>query len=570
MKRYWIVLLAMVLSLALAACGGAQEEAEAPLDTEEATPAEATEEEATALPGEAVQVRIGWGGSPDSLNPGLGVLTEAYTLYELVYDSMYQLQLDGTYELELAEDAQVSEDGLVWTFTLRDGITFHDGEPLTADDVVFSYELYQTQEDFPFLPIYTEYFDSVEAPDEQTVIITLSEAIPNMESQLIFLYVLPEHVWSQLENPSEFQNLEMIGSGPFRLSEYRQNEFVTLTSVKDHHLYSPKIDGIVFQTFDSQDALVQALRTGQVDMITEMPNTAVATLRNEAGIEVVSGAPLAPSVADIILNVTEDDLCPLDDGVCSGHPALKDRQVRLALSHATDKQQIIDVVLLGLGSPGLTLIPDGLGIYFNDQIVDYEFDIDLANQILDEAGYLDTNDDGVREMPDGSQPLTFRLNWPSDSTNLPRMAELLSASWGQIGIRTELAALDPDTLTSICCPTFDFDVILWGWGSDPDPAFLLSVMTTDEIPTGTSESGYSNPEYDELYARQATELDDDERIAIIHRMQEIVHHDIPYIIPYYDQAVQAYRTDRFTGWITGADKLALEDLTSLVVIEPVR
>jgi peptide/nickel transport system substrate-binding protein len=304
-------------------------------------------------------------------------------------------------------------------------------------------------------------------------------------------------------------------------------------------------------------------------MITEMPNTAVASLRDDPNVDVVSGPPLAPDVTDIIFNITSEENCPADDGVCSGHPALKDLNVRLALAHATDKQQIIDVVLLGLGNPGLTLVPDSLPPFYNDQIVDYAFDIDLANQILDDAGYDDTDGDGVREMPGGGEPLDFRLNWPSDSTNLPRMAELLAASWGQIGIQTEQAALDPDTLTSICCPAFDYDVILWGWGSDPDPAFLLSVMTTDEIPTGTSESGYSNPEYDELYAQQQTALDLDQRVAIIHQMQEIAHRDIPYIIPYYALATQAYRTDRFTGWITDAGKLALEDLTSMTVIEPI-
>ena len=168
-----------------------------------------------------------------------------------------------------------------------------------------------------------------------------------------------------------------------------------------------------------------------------------------------------------------------------------------------------------------------------------------------------------------TNPLIFRLNWPSDSTNLPRMAELLAATWGEVGVATEQQALDPDALTSICCPSFDFDVILWGWGSDPDPGFLLSVMTTDEIPTGTSESGYSNAEYDELYSQQATTLDLDERAAIIYRMQEIAHYDIPYIIPYYDQAVEAFRTDRFQGWQTDAGKVSLEDVTSLTVIEPV-
>jgi len=402
------------------------------------------------------------------------------------------------------------------------------------------------------------------------VVITLSEAIPNMESQLVFLYVLPKHIWEPYaDNAAEFENAEMIGSGPFKLTEYAQSEFVHLAAVKDHYLYPPKIDEVVFQTFDNQDALVQAIRTGQVDMITEMPSTAVSALRNEENVELVTGAPVAPEVTDIILNVTEPENCPEEDGVCSGNPALLDHDVRVALAHATDKQHIIDVVLGGLGSPGTTLIPDGLGIFYNSDLVDYIYDPELAKSILDDAGYLDTDGDGVRETPDG-QPMVFRLNWPSDSVVAPRMAELLSTMWGEVGVELELQALDPDALTAVCCPTFDYDVIIWGWGSDPDPGFLLSVMTTDEIPTGNSETGYSNPVYDELYVEQQTELDRDKRKEIIWEMQQIVFDDLPYIIPFYPLAVQAYRADRFTGWITDQPKLALQDTTSLVVIEPVQ
>ncbi|MEZ4583835.1 MAG: ABC transporter substrate-binding protein [Caldilineaceae bacterium] len=291
------------------------------------------------------------------------------------------------------------------------------------------------------------------------------------------------------------------------------------------------MDGAVFQTFDNQDALVQALRTGQLDMITEMPNTAVPSLRNEADIQVVTGPPASPSVSDIIFNLTTPETCPPDDGVCSGHPALLDVTVRRALAHATDKQQIIDVTLLGLGTPGLTLIPDSLGIWYNAGIEDYAFDIDEANRLLDEAGYVDSDGDGVRDMPDGSQPLRFRVNWPSDSTWASRGAEILAGTWSQIGVATELQALDPDALTSVCCPTFDYDVILWGWGSDPDPdpAFLLSVMITDEIPTGTSETGYSNPGTTTCTgSRQSrwTWMHCD----IVWRMQEIVRDDVVYII----------------------------------------
>lgn len=514
-------------------------------------------------------VRIGWAGKPDTLNPGMAILTEAYTLFELVYDSMYELNLDGSFTLSLAESASVSDDGKVWTFKIRDGVKWHDGQPLTAEDVAWTYNLYKDTPEYPYLNgYYTTYFDTVEATDNGEVVLTLTEAIPNIESQLVFLYILPKHIWENVDK-LEYENVEMIGSGPFKMAEYVKDEFARLTANKDHFSTPPKVDEVIFQTFENQDALVQAIKTGQVDMVTEMPNTAAESLKADENIELVVGAPLAPGVTDIIFNQLEPENCP-EGGICSGHPALRDRNVRLAMAHATDKQKLIDVILLGLGNPGLTLIPDGLGVWYNDSLVDYEYNVDKANQILDDAGYVDADGDGIRDLPDGSAPLTFRLNWPSDSINAPRMSELLAEMWGEIGITLEPQAVDPDALTSQCCPAFDFDLIIWGWASDPDPSALLYVYTTESIPTGSSETGYSNPEYDELYAQQQVELNFEKRKDVVWQMQKMVFDDVVYIIPFYDANVQAYRTDRFTGWITDQAKVELSDVTSLVVIEPVK
>lgn len=521
--------------------------------------------------GQPAVVRIGWAGSPDTLNPGMAILTEAYTIFELVYDSMYELNLDGSFTLSLAESVTNSDDGLVWTYKIRDGIKWHDGEPLTAEDIAFTYNLYKDTPEYPYLNgYYTPYFDTIVATENNEVVLTLTEAIPNIESQLVFLYVLPKHIWEGVDK-LEYENFEMVGSGPFKMAEYVQSEFVRLTANKEHFLTPPKVDEVVFQTFENQDALVQSLKTGQVDMITEMPNTAAESLKAEENVQLVVGSPLAPGVTDIIFNQTDPENCPTDEGgLCTGHPALRDREVRLAMAHATDKQKLIDVVLLGLGNPGLTLIPDGLGVWYNDSLQDYTFDVAKANQILDDAGYADTDDDGVREMPDGSQPLVFRLNWPSDSTVAPRMAELLSEMWAEIGVELEPQAVDPDALTAQCCPAFDFDIMIWGWASDPDPSALLYVYTSEAIPTGSSETGYSNPAYDELYAQQQVTLDFDARRDIVWEMQKIVHDDVVYIIPFYDASVQAFRTDRFTGWITDQAKVELADVTSLVLIEPVK
>jgi peptide/nickel transport system substrate-binding protein len=560
-RRTWLYLTPVIILL-LTACIRQTAPADAPMqDTLSA-----------AATGPAV-VRIGRKGSPDSLNPGVAQLSEASSIFALVYDFLFNLELDGTYSPILTESYQASDDGLVWTFKIRPNFKFHDGQPLTAKDVAFSYNFYKANADFPLLNAYTQFFDTIEAPDDYTLMIKLTQAIPNLESHLYSLPVLPEHIWAahtEGKEPVEFLNEGMIGSGPFKLLEYKQNEFVHLAANKEHPLTPPKVDEVIFQVFANEDALVQAIQTGQVDMISELPNTAMATLRTAENVKLVIGAPLYPEAADIAINQIKPEDCPTEaGGKCTGHPALRDRNVRLALAHATDKQNLIDVLLLGLGKPGLTLIPHGLGPWYNHTLQDYPFDITVANQILDDAGYLDTDGDGVREMPDGMRPLIFRLQWPSDLITAPIMAELLSQTWSQIGIQVEPQAVDPDTLIALCCPGFDYDLMVWNWYSDPDPDFLLKLMSTEAILGASNESGYSNPEYDDLYNRQGAELELEKRQALVWQMQEIVHSDVVYIIPYYPQQVQAYRTDRFTGWLSDQSRLALEARSSLVRLMPI-
>ena len=173
-------------------------------------------------------VRIGIGGSPDSLNPGNGLLSEAYTLYELVYDTPIAINQAGEFVPELATDWSVADDGTTWTMHIRDDAVFHDGEPVTAEDVAFSIQLYKDTEDFPYMPSYASYFETIEATDDTTVTLTTKDPIGNFEANIVFMYVLPKHIWEDVDDPIEFQNEEMIGSGPFKLAEYKRREFTRL------------------------------------------------------------------------------------------------------------------------------------------------------------------------------------------------------------------------------------------------------------------------------------------------------------------------------------------------------
>lgn len=511
-------------------------------------------------------LRIGWAGSPDALHPGRAVLSQAYTLFGLVYDSMFRLELDGSFTPILARHWQASEGGHTWTFALRPGFVFHDGRPLTARDVVFSYNFYKDHPDFPLLGTYTRALEQVSAPDDSTVVIRLREPVPDIQSQLVFLYVLPEHVWAAQD--SRFTDGGMTGSGPFSLKEYQADQFVCLAANRRHPLNPPQLDEVIFQTFANQDALVQALRTGQVDLITEMPNTAVASLRQADHIQLAIGPPQPPETTNLLINQLAPEHCP-PGSTCSGHPALRDRRVRQALALAVDKRKLIEVVLLGMGTPGLTLIPEGLGRWYNNTLQDYAFDPARARTLLDQAGYRDSDGDGVREMLDQSRPLEFRFNWPSDSPAAPRTAQLLAAMWKEVGVATQLQSVDPDALTAACCPGFDYDLILWAWDSDPDPSLLLGAMSSGRIPAGANETGYANPEYDALYQRQAAELDPEQRRQLVWELQRLALQDVVYLVPYYAHRVQACRTDRFAGWPANPPKVALEHPSSLTVIRAV-
>lgn len=590
-------MLVLLLAGVLAACGGsapatqqptagsagqptgaapaaAEPTAAAPAEQSTAAPATAAPTAATASATSGGILSIGRSATPDSLNPGVAYLSEAFDIINLVYDTLITTDLRNQAQPQLAKEWSVSADGKVWTFKLHDGAKWHDGQPVTAEDVAFTFNMIKGFEAFALIKTYTNLLAKAEAPDATTAVLTFEQPVANTDERFSSVYILPKHIWEKLKDEkaaSEFENLDMVGSGPFKLAEFKSSEFTRLTANKEHYLTPPKIDELIFKVYKNDDAMVQALKSGEVDLISP-PSTVVRTLQSESNIKVEIGKQLA--LTDIILNTTDPKNCPKDVGKCTGHPALRDVKVRQALSYATDKQALIDTVLLGLGAPGLTLVMPGHGDGFAKDVQDYPFDIEKAKQILEEAGYKDTDGDGIREMPaDPSKPLSFRYSFPSDQSagTGPRFFETLRDSWKQAGVEISLQAMEGDALTSVCCPAFDFDVINWGWGAGSDPSSLLYIATTDEIPTGNSETGYSNPEYDTLFKEQEITVDKAKRNEILHQMQQILVRDVPYIVAYYSQNVEAYRSDKFQGWVVDPEGLlSLSGRISLTTVTPVQ
>ena len=534
------VLLTLVIvgAMLLTACGATPEPTEPPAPTEPAQATQAAEPtEAAPESTEPVTLRVGTTYIWDTANPAIGWYN--YTLRYLLYDTLVEEAGISNFVPGLAEDWDFGEDGLVWTFKIREGATFHDGTPCTAEDVAWSLN-WTIENEIETFAFYLANFAEIVALDPTTLQVTLSDPVGNMEYLLMYVWILPRSVWEGMtaDDILEFEDLSAgIGTGPYKLVEWVEGEYLILEANKDYWRGAPAMDRVVWQEFATEDAAVQALIAGEIDVIAAdtIPSTAIQTLEAAENIEV----PIMESTAidELILNSHENGSQPA---------SLNDPAVRLAIAHAIDKQQIVNVAYLGYADAASVVIPRSMGDWHNSDVQDIPFDIAEGNRILEEAGYVDSDNDGVREDADGN-PLEYRLYATEDATPV-RILEIISDGLSQIGISAPPQPMDEDSLIGLY-PDFDFDLIYWGWGLDPDPDFAMLIFTCDQREEGGwSDSGYCNEEFEEMYLEQAVTVDHEARRELIWQMQEKLFNERPYIVLTYAKTVQAYRSDRFTGF----------------------
>lgn len=485
----------------------------------------------------------------DSFNPFLGIEAEAYEMWALTYDYLITYSMeDMSPEPGLAESWETSEDGLTWTFDIREGVTWSDGEPLTAADVAFTYN--RILDGGPEATTWESYFTGVttiEAPDDTTVVLTLEE--PNAVLPLIPVPIIPEHVWSGIDEkavktyaaePSDGE--PVVGSGPFRLIEGTAGgSTVRFEANPDYWQGTPHIDELVFRVYKAEDPMVQALQKGEIDFAEGITALQVRSLEGADGIYAQNGD--SPGFDEIAINTGAVDTEtgePLGDG----HPALQDPAFRFALNFAIDREQLIDKAYQGAGDPADTIVPALYTDFHWDPPTEdaFEFDLDRADELLAEAGYT-REGDGARLMPDGSPIGTMRLFARSESKVSTTVMDYFAEWLGELGIETETTVMESNKLTNVILDG-EFDFFEWGWYVEPDPNSMLSYMTCDQR-GGWSDSWYCNEEYDALYEQQAGENDDATRQDLVKQMQEILYYDSPYLFTAYSSIAEAYRSDRW-------------------------
>jgi peptide/nickel transport system substrate-binding protein len=460
---------------------------------------------------------------------------------QLVYDKLLEYDAQLNTLPALATKQETSNGGTTVTYLLRSGVSWHDGQPFSADDVVFTFSLIKNEGLSQYAQWLVDMID-VKAVGPNKVVARFKK--PQAFDPGLAIPILPQHIWKG-KSSADIQkdaNEPPIGTGPFTFSSWKRGESVAVARNDNFWGPPPGASNVIWVLYQNEDVMAQGLRGGDVDILTEVPPTIWDGLQGDANLHLVSLPGF--SFHHIGFNVSSSSKS-------GGNPLLLDRTVRQAMSLAVDRNQLVQLALAGHGKPGSVLLPPALG--------DWQLQIpaaqqlnanpNKAKQLLDQAGYIDRNGDGVRESP-GGKDLSFRLIAIDSTTVDVRAAQLFRDAAQAVGVKLTLNTLDENTLGSTVynAAAPDWDIFVWGWDSGVnDPDYLLGVPLTSQI-GGNNDVYYSNPVYDHLYDQQASELDRTKRLALVHRMQQLYYEDAAYIVMWYQDKLQAYRTDTWTGW----------------------
>ncbi len=522
---------------------------------------------ALILPGAApvaaadpVVLRVGTTQDLDSLNPFATILVVGYEVFGLTYNYM----VDSGPDLEpvpgYADRWERAADGKSWSFHVRDGMQWSDGTPATSADACFSWQL-GVDAIANEVSLGTGYLDptmvdagvtAVSCPDASTVVVTTDDASDRVLQ--IAIPIIPKHIWGdetyETIGDAKF-DAPLVGTGPYQAVEWQTGQFIRLERNPNYwgeqNGFQDEVDIIIYK---GADTMVQALKAGELDYAHGVNAEQLNALQTDPNIATVAGS--ANGWTQLAFNGYG---ASNGKTIKNGGPstkALLDPKFRDALGYAVDRQALVDRVLGGYGDVGNTIVPPVLTQWHVEPTTPRTFDLELAKQKLDAAGYpLDA--DGQRLDKEGKR-INLRLFMPDSDDNYPKAAEFVAAWYGELGIKVTTQVLSSATLGELIYPPeagkgykADYDIELWGWSGGIDPNGLLSVFKCDAIGS-SSDSQYCNPAYDKMYDDQLAAASAEERKAILVDMQNVVYDDAVYDILYYDANLIAYRTDRFAGW----------------------
>ncbi len=437
-----------------------------------------------------------------------------------IYNCLTQYQLkDGAIEVvpDLSESWEANDDLTEYTFRLKQGVTWHDGQPFTADDVKFTFEAILNPNVNAALRGPVSSIDRVEVVDEHTVRFILKRPFAPLPVMLGYNQaIVPKHLLEgqDLNQPTEFLK-NPIGTGPFKFKEFVQGSHLEAVANPDFFDGAPYLDGIVFKVIPDGNARVAQAKAGEIDFtVIEPPQ--VDALKGADNVEIRE----APQVNYYFFAVNHTV------------PRLQDVRVRRALSHAIDKQAIVDRILRGYGQVATGPINPLLGDYYNPNVTTYEYDMDKAAALLKEAGWT-KGPDGVLVNASGER-FTILFNGPKGFPVMEQVITYAQQQYQKLGIEVTLDIVDwPVHLEKY--RNLEYDLLMEWWITPPDPDLYDHYFSE----SAQNRWAYKNPQLDELLVQARSEADRAKRVQLYHQIQKLIAEDLPVIYLYYPRELQA-------------------------------
>jgi len=455
-------------------------------------------------------------GEPSNLIPMLASDSASHSVSGLIYNGLVKYDTDLSVIGDLAESWDISKDGLVITFHLRKGVKWTDGVEFTAEDVMFGFKTI-TDEKTP--SAYKEDFLQVkkaEVMDRYTFRVTYGKPFAPALTSWQSLVVLPRHLLEGRDITKSEMTRNPVGLGPYKLVKWVSGQELVLEANKDYFEGRPYIDRYIYKVIPDPATMFLVLKTGEVDMMgltpiqyTKQTDTAFFK-RNFQKYRYP-----AFSYTHLAFN--------------QKHPWFSDKRVRQAMAYAIDKNEVVDVVLFGLGSPATgPYVPNTWP--YNPNVKKYDYNPEKAKELLKEAGWQDTDGDGILDR-DG-KPFRFTILTNAGNNLRKNTATIIQSRLEQIGVKVMIRTVEWSTFVNQFIDKKRFEAVLLGWsiGLDADQYDIWHSSKTKE--KELNFISYSNPEVDELLEKGRRTFDIDERKKAYFRIQEILAEESPYLFLY--------------------------------------
>lgn len=471
---------------------------------------------------------VGSIGDASNLIPLLASDSASHDIAGFVYNGLVRYDKNLNLEGELAESWEVSKDGLVITFHLRKGVKWHDGADFTADDVMYTYKVTidpktPTAYSGDFLMV-----KKAEVLDKYTFRVTYSKPFaPALASW--GAAILPKHLLEGKEIAKSELTRHPVGTGPYKFIEWKTSEKIVLEANPEYWEGKPYIERYIYRIIPDSATQFLELKSGGVDYMGLTPlQFARQTEFPEFRKNFNKYSYLAFAYTYLGYNLN--------------NPLFQDKRVRKAISYAIDKQELVDGVLLGLGKTATGPYKPKTWVY-NDKVERYDYNPRKARELLAEAGWKDTNGDGILDK--GGKPFEFTIMTNQGNESRAKTVEIIQKRLKEIGITVKPRVMEWAAFLKVIDDK-NFEAVVLGWtiGQDPD---LFDIWHSSKTrPKELNFVGYKNTEVDELLIKARETFDQKERKKYYDRIQEILADDVPYTFLYVPDALPAV-SSRFRG-----------------------